>query len=191
MKRYEEKDKTNPWQILKAFDTIDGLSNPNTILKDYFFIDEFFSTEEDSGQFKIIASAYETNKSNLPQILPKIEQIIHDSEFKDQFIATSYIQENPTVLNDERLTHKAENILNEIYGTETVVTGYGQVPYFNDDFIYFQQKTPGVYFLLGGSNLEKGIVAMNHAPNFNVDEECIRVGVKSFSSLILERTLIK
>lgn len=45
----------------------------------------------------------------------------------------------------------------------------------------------GVYFLLGGSNVEKGISAMNHAPNFRVDEECIRVGVKSFASLILER----
>jgi hypothetical protein len=26
-----------------------------------------------------------------------------------------------------------------------------------------------------------------HAPNFMVDEECIRTGVKSFSSLIFER----
>ncbi|WP_316822651.1 hypothetical protein [Pedobacter gandavensis] len=40
---------------------------------------------------------------------------------------------------------------------------YGQVPYFNDDFAYFQQKVPGVYFFLGGSNIEKRIVAMNHA----------------------------
>ena len=65
---------------------------------------------------------------------------------------------------------------------------YGQIPYFNDDFFYFQQKTPGVYFFLGGSNLEKGISAMNHAPNFGVDEECIKIGVKSFSLLMLERT---
>ena len=70
----------------------------------------------------------------------------------------------------------------------TVVMDYGQIPYFNDDFCYFQQKISGVYFLLGGSNLEKGIIAMNHAPNFRVDEECIKIGVKSFSSLILERT---
>jgi metal-dependent amidase/aminoacylase/carboxypeptidase family protein len=46
---------------------------------------------------------------------------------------------------------------------------------------------PGVYFFLGGSNIEKGIVAMNHAPNFNVDEESIKIGVRSFSSLIMER----
>jgi hypothetical protein len=28
---------------------------------------------------------------------------------------------------------------------------------------------------------------MNHAPNFNVDEESIKIGVRSFSSLIIER----
>jgi metal-dependent amidase/aminoacylase/carboxypeptidase family protein len=44
-----------------------------------------------------------------------------------------------------------------------------------------------VYFFLGGSNVEKGIIAMNHAPNFQVDEESIRVGVRSFSSLLIAR----
>ena len=123
----------------------------------------------------------------MPNILPKIEQIISKSVYKDKFISTSFIQENPTVLNDKRLTGNAMNTLRDIYGRESVVMDYGQIPYFNDDFFYFQEETSGVYFLLGGSNLEKGINAMNHAPNFRVDEECIRVGVKSFSSLILER----
>jgi metal-dependent amidase/aminoacylase/carboxypeptidase family protein len=64
---------------------------------------------------------------------------------------------------------------------------YGQVPFSNDDFSYFQQKVPGVYFFLGGSNFEKGMIAMIHAPNFMVDEESIRIGVKSFSALLIER----
>ena len=124
----------------------------------------------------------------MTNILPKIEQIINESEYKDKFISTSFIQENPTVLNDKQLTENAINTLIDIFGNKSVVMNYGQIPYFNDDFFFFQQKTPGVYFLLGGSNFEKGINAMNHAPNFGVDEECIRIGVKSFSSLILERT---
>jgi hypothetical protein len=39
-----------------------------------------------------------------------------------------------------------------------MVKDYGQVPYFNDDFAYFQQKTQGVYFLLGGSNFKKELL---------------------------------
>ncbi len=182
-----KKDGANPWEIPKAFDSIIGLTNPNTIFKNYLFLEENFVTEEDNNQLHIKADLYETKKSNLPKILPKIEQIINNSAYKSEFITTSYIQENPTVLNDEKLTDNAINILNNIYGNKTVLTNYGQIPYFNDDFIYFQQKIPGVYFLLGGSNRENGIIAMNHAPNFRVDEECIKIGVKSFSSLILER----
>ncbi len=181
------KDETSPWQISKAFDAKLGLTNSNTIFKDYFFVQENFVFDKDNNQLTIKADAYETDKSNLPDILPKIEQIIRKSEHKDKFISMSYIQENPTVLNHKGLTKNAIKTLTDIYSSNSVVMSYGQIPYFNDDFIYFQQKTPGVYFLLGGSNLEQGIVAMNHAPNFRVDEECIKVGVKSFSSLILER----
>lgn len=186
-----KKDGANPWEIPKAFDSLVGLSNPNTIFKDYLFMEENFVIEDDNNQLDIKAYIYETNKSNLPNILPKIEQIISKSEHKDKFISTSFIQENPTVLNDNLLTENAINTLTNIYGSKSVVMDYGQIPYFNDDFFYFQQKIPGVYFLLGGSNHEKGIIAMNHAPNFRVDEECIKIGVESFSSLILERTNIE
>jgi metal-dependent amidase/aminoacylase/carboxypeptidase family protein len=183
-----KKDGANPWEIHRAFDTISGLNDPNTAFGDYLFMDENCVIEEVNDQLQIKANLYETDRSNLSTILPEIEQIITRSEFKSEFISTSYIQGNPTVLNDEKLTDSAIKTINTIYGDEAVLTDHGQIPYFNDDFIYFQQKTPGVYFLLGGSNLEKGIDAMNHAPNFAVDEACIKVGVKSFSSLILERT---
>jgi len=182
-----KKDGANPWEIPKAFDSIIGLTNPNTVFKDYLFLEENFMIEEGNNHFSIKAYLYETNKSNLLNILPQIKQVINTSDFKNNFISISYIQENPTVLNDKILTDKAIKILNDIYGNETVVMDYGQIPYFNDDFSYFQQTTSGVYFLLGGSNLEKGIIAMNHAPNFKVDEKCINTGVKSFSSLLLER----
>ncbi|WP_232459793.1 MULTISPECIES: M20/M25/M40 family metallo-hydrolase [unclassified Winogradskyella] len=184
-KTLQKKEGVNPWEIPMAFDSVVGLNNPNTVFKDYHFMEENFIMKQDNNQLVIKAFAYDTKKSNLTNILPKIEQIISESEYKDKFI--SFIQENPTVFNDKLLTENTINTLKDIYGNNSVVMNYGQIPYFNDDFIYFQQKTPGVYFLLGGSNPKKGINAMNQAPNFRVDEECIRIVVKSFSSLILER----
>ncbi len=182
-----KEEASSPWLIPKAFDTLVGIRNPNTIFKDYLFIDEGFSLQKEDNQLNIIVSAYETNDANLPGLLPRIERIIHRSEFKEKYISASYIQENPTVINDGPLTEVAIQTLTDIYGDKAVIRSHGQIPHFNDDFIYFQQKTPGVYFLLGGSNHKKGITAMNHGPNFDVDEACINVGVKSFSSLILER----
>lgn len=177
----------NPWELSMAFDATNGLSNPNTIFNDYLFLEEKVVVESDEQQLYVKAYLYETDPSNLEQIVPEITVIISNSIHKEKFISASFIQENPTVLNEEDLTLQAIQTLNEIYGTETVEKAYGQIPYFNDDFYYFQQDIPGVYFLLGGSNIEKGIRAMNHASNFGVDEECIRLGVRAFSSLLIER----
>ncbi|MCC9066418.1 M20 metallopeptidase family protein [Flavobacterium piscisymbiosum] len=178
---------TKPWEIQSIVDPEIGLINQNTIFKDYLFVDGQFNVYSKNGELFLEAYLYETNKSNLPKIIPQIEELLAKEKYTQKVISVSFVQENPTVINDENLTKKAIKSLNKIYGNNLVVNDFGQIPYFNDDFAYFQQKIPGVYFLLGGSNSEKGIVAMNHAPNFTVDEESIKIGVRSFSSLIIER----
>lgn len=175
-----------PWELQQIVAPQNGLANPNTIFKDYLIMDEFSSTTKNNELF-LEAYLYETDRSKLQQIVPQVEQLIRAGNYKDKLIAVSFTQENPTVVNDENLTSKAIQTLSNSYGNGLMAADYGQVPYFNDDFAYYQQKVPGVYFLLGGSNFNKGIVAMNHAPNFNVDEECLKIGVRSFSSLIVER----
>jgi metal-dependent amidase/aminoacylase/carboxypeptidase family protein len=178
---------SKPWEIQNMVDPKIGVTNPNTIFKDYLIMDENFVIYDKNGELFLQAYLYETNAANLGNIIPKIKQLIEASDYKNQLLSVSFIQENPTVINDEKLTDAAIKTLDNIYGKGFVAADYGQVPFFNDDFAYFQQKIPGVYFLLGGSNFEKGMIAMNHAPNFRVDEACIKTGVKSFSSLILER----
>ena len=178
---------TKPWEIQHMIDPKIGLMNPNTIFKDYLFIEENFNIHSKNDILSLQAYLYETDSTKLKDILPKIKQVIAEAGYKNQLLSISFVQENPTVINDEKLTNIASKALENIYGKEVVIRDYGQLPYFNDDFAYFQQKIPGVYFFLGGSNIEKGIIAMNHSPNFQVDEESIRTGVKCFSSLILER----
>ncbi|SHM77210.1 M20 metallopeptidase family protein [Flavobacterium chilense] len=178
---------TKPWEVQNIADPKVGLVNPETDFKDYLIMDDKFSINSKNNELFLEAYLYETNSSNLNSIIPKIKDVIEANNFKNQLISVSFVQGNPTVLNDQKLTETVIKKLNAIYGKAFVAPDYGQAPFFNDDFAYFQQKIPGVYFFLGGSNIEKGIVAMNHAPNFSVDEACIKTGVKSFSSLILER----
>ena len=185
------KTDSKPWEIQNIVDPKIGLINPNTIFKDYLIIDENFTNYSENNELFLEANLYETNSTNLNEIIPKIKQVIETSNFKDKLLSVTFVQENPTVNNDKKLTGIAIKTLDGIYGKGFVVIDYGQVPFFNDDFAFFQQKIPGVYFLLGGSNFEKGIIAMNHSPNFKVDEECIRIGVESFSSLIKERLKTK
>lgn len=177
---------SKPWELQLIVDPELGLANPNTIFKDYL-INESFSNYTKKDTLFIEANLYETNSLNLKNILPIIRKTIETNGYKDQLLSVSFIRENPTIINNAKLTDISVKTIENIYGKGVVTTDYGQVPFFNDDFAYFQQKIKGVYFLLGGSNFEKGIIAMNHAPNFEIDEECIKTGVKTFSSLIYER----
>jgi metal-dependent amidase/aminoacylase/carboxypeptidase family protein len=181
-------NNSKPWEIQHALDPNDGLANPNTIFKDYFMIDEnhIVNYSENDTLF-LEFDVYETDKDKLVNIIPAIKEVIESQNLSAQLLSITIIKENPTINNDPKLTTIAINTLDEMFGKGSVTVDYGQVPFSNDDFSYFQQKIPGVYFFLGGSNFEKGMIAMIHAPNFMVDEECIRIGVKSFASLLLER----
>lgn len=183
------ENNSRPWEIQYISDPKIGLMNPNTIFKNYLIMDELFDIYSKKDELFLEAYLYETNQSNIQNIIPEAERLIREENYAGKLLSVSFIQQNPTVVNDEKLTKKAMKTLNEIYGDNLISRDYGQVPYFNDDFAYFQQKIPGVYFFLGGSNIEKGVVAMNHAPNFNVDEQSIKIGVRSFSSLIIERLM--
>jgi metal-dependent amidase/aminoacylase/carboxypeptidase family protein len=176
-----------PWELQHISSPSTGLMNPNTIFKDYLIMDEHFEIYSENEELFLDTYLYETDQSKLGKVIPQIEQLISAERYADKLLSVTFIQENPTVVNDRKLTKEAMKAIKNVYGYHSIVRDYGQIPYFNDDFAYFQQKIPGVYFFLGGSNFGKGIVAMNHAPNFEVDEESIKIGVKSFSSLILER----
>ena len=176
-----------PWEIQNIADPVVGLTSPGTAFQDYLIMDAAFDARTENEELVLDFYLYETSASKLGGIIPRIERVIAASGHKSRLVSVSYVQENPTVLNEASLTRFAIRTLQRSRGVGAVRPAFGQAPYFNDDFAYFQQKIPGVYFFLGGSNAEKGLIAMNHAPDFQVDEESIRVGVSSFSSLIMAR----
>ena len=57
-----------------------------------------------------------------------------------------------------------------------------------EDFSYFQQQIPGVYFFLGVANEAEGWTDYVHTPTFRPDEADIVVGVKAAASLLADFT---
>ena len=45
---------------------------------------------------------------------------------------------------------------------------------------------PGFLLRLGSGNKAKGITAEAHTPEFDIDEECLVVGVKAMSAILLD-----
>ena len=57
-----------------------------------------------------------------------------------------------------------------------------------EDFSYFQEKVPGIFFFLGARPAGKKAteVAAHHTPDFYLDESQFQVGVKALSHLVVD-----
>tara|TARA_B100000575_G_scaffold213872_1_gene174662 strand:- start:1351 stop:2658 length:1308 start_codon:yes stop_codon:yes gene_type:complete len=57
-----------------------------------------------------------------------------------------------------------------------------------EDFSFFQEKIPGLYFYIGGTpkHTDPKTVADHHTPDFYVDSASIPVGIRSLTNLTLE-----
>tara|TARA_B100000795_G_scaffold269521_1_gene259139 strand:+ start:378 stop:1670 length:1293 start_codon:yes stop_codon:yes gene_type:complete len=93
----------------------------------------------------------------------------------------------PITFNHLELTSQMLPTLQRIASTENVIeidaiTGA-------EDFSFFQQKIPGLYFFLGGkpSHIKPGgVLEGHHTPQFLLDESSFILGVRTLSALALD-----
>jgi len=91
---------------------------------------------------------------------------------------------NPVTYNDPKLVEEMLPTLRRVAGASNVITPKPQMG--AEDFSYFQKLIPGFYYFLGVGNRAKGITAMIHTPEFDVDEESLVIGVKVMTSMLLD-----
>jgi amidohydrolase len=125
----------------------------------------------------------------------KVQQMVH-SRIKQ--VATAIAESagatadvtitNKTAItyNDPTLTEKMIPTLEAVAGKENVlltpaVTGA-------EDFSFYQEKIPGLYFFLGGAPKGKPIseTAPHHTPDFYIDESGFVLGMKAMSDLTID-----
>jgi amidohydrolase len=82
---------------------------------------------------------------------------------------------NPSIYNDPALVEQLKSSGAAVLGTEKVF-GFTKPIAAGDDAAYFQQQVPGVYWLLGTGNSEKGFDKPLHNPFFDFDEEVLALG---------------
>lgn len=86
------------------------------------------------------------------------------------------------VMNDPALVKETLPALRAAIGDAKVVDA--ELRMGAEDFSYFQRVVPGFYWRLGSGNKDKGIVAEAHTPDFDIDEDCLVVGVKSMANVL-------
>jgi len=175
------------WDQQSLLDPNIGLASPNTIFKNFTTVHQDFKVEETEKEISISTYIGSSIMKKLDSVIPLLKQNINESKYAKNLIDIEYTLERANIYNDKDLTKNSLNSINKVYGAENTILLYGEMPDGRgDDFAYFQEHVKGVYFYLGGSNFEKGIISMPHSPNFVVDENCIKTGVNYFSSMIIE-----
>jgi len=100
---------------------------------------------------------------------------------------TVCIEKNyPVTVNDPALTELMVPTLQRVAGDEHVqfvpkVTG-------SEDFSYFQQLVPGLFFFVGVTRpeIDPAKAPANHSPRFHVDERALILGVRSLAHLVCD-----
>ena len=55
-----------------------------------------------------------------------------------------------------------------------------------DDISFFLNEAPGCYFLVGSSNLSRGLDASHHSSNFDFDEQAMTIATELVISCVFE-----
>lgn len=102
----------------------------------------------------------------------ELNQIIEQCEKQDQTsYHLTYDIGYPPVVNDDYLANMCISELN--------VNVLEEPSYTNEDFSYYQQEIPGVFFFLGSGHYE-----MLHSDTFNFDEDILETGVQLYIDIL-------
>ncbi|MDO9374087.1 MAG: amidohydrolase [Ferruginibacter sp.] len=97
-----------------------------------------------------------------------------------------YSSKYPITFNDSALTDKMLPSLRLTAGAENVLLKPAHTG--AEDFSFYQQKVPGIFFNLGG--MPKGgdplKAASHHTPDFFIDESGLQLGVESMANLAID-----
>lgn len=91
----------------------------------------------------------------------------------------------PFLVNDEKLTADFRRLAEQYVGPANVEEL--DLAMTAEDFAFFSQHLPAVFYRLGIRNVEKGITSNLHTPTFDVDERALETGMGLMAHIALSR----
>lgn len=92
----------------------------------------------------------------------------------------------PVTYNDPALTDRMAPTLERVAGSDrthviNAITGA-------EDFSFFQQEIPGLYFFIGGmpADMDPSEAAPHHTPDFYIEEEGMKTGMRAMANLTID-----
>ncbi|HID56427.1 TPA: amidohydrolase, partial [Candidatus Poribacteria bacterium] len=95
----------------------------------------------------------------------------------------SYERGSPVVYNDPQLADLVRSLGAEIFGEDKIFDVEPSMG--GEDFAFYLEHAPGVFFRIGVRDEERGFVSQIHSPTFDVPEETMKVGMLMMALLAI------
>lgn len=82
----------------------------------------------------------------------------------------------PSLKNDSRLEKIVTAAAIDLVGKDNVVAV--EKMYTAEDFAWYSHQKPSFFYRLGCANVAKGIIGKQHTKEFNIDENCLEIGME-------------
>ncbi len=127
------------------------------------------------------------------RLFERLRTIVKSTAESNEAEATLYIDKGyPITYNDPQLTAKMAGTFVDVMGAENVTPNMNAITG-AEDFSFFQEKIPGLYFFIGGA--PKGVdaekQAPHHTPDFYVDDAGMLTGINLLSRMVVDYPEVK
>ncbi|EAH4443379.1 M20 family metallopeptidase [Listeria innocua] len=146
------------------------------------------------GSFNVIKDAVELegdvrymNTENRDKIDAEIHRIVAGIEAMfGVSVELAYTNDYPPLYNDPVVTEQVIASLQKGLGEYlTDISTYDMLSG-SEDFAYYLQKIPGVFFYIGAKPKNIPHAYFNHHPKFDIDEDALLVAAKSVADVVLD-----
>ncbi len=140
-------------------------------------------------QVEMLGTIRALNTADEKMLIDRVRQVAiktAESAGATAEVLIPYSSKYPITFNDEALTAKMLPSLQQSAGTENVAL---KPPHTGaEDFSFYQQKVPGLFFNLGGmpTDGDPATAASHHTPDFFIDESGLTLGVITMANLALD-----
>ncbi|EAC4736065.1 amidohydrolase [Listeria monocytogenes] len=146
------------------------------------------------GSFNVIKDAVELegdvrymNTENRDKMDAEIHRIVAGIEAMfGVTVELTYTNDYPPLYNDPAVTEQVVTSLQKGLGEYlTRISEYDMLSG-SEDFAYYLQKIPGVFFYIGAKPKNTSNAYFNHHPKFDIDEDALLVAAKSVADVVLD-----
>jgi amidohydrolase len=118
-------------------------------------------------------------------LISRIEQIAKSisEEMRMTYKLTTHLKSG-VVINDARIAALVHAAAERVVGKEKVVPMPKRLG--AEDFSFYSEKAPAMFFRLGFYNEEKGCTKTAHSSDFKIDDEVLHLGAETFAQFVLD-----